>query len=85
MIVYDITKHEVLISDSLGLCLWISHKTSAAKNAPTSFITKNISSPTHICSKGFPSRANLCVTRNLLTSPSETTRAISVPRRSLIR
>ena len=78
---YKTIKHKVVITARLGRRLYISHKITAHKSTPNTFMTKKFHPPTRVSKNGFPSCPKPCLTRNWLIKPSETTRATSAPRR----
>ncbi len=53
-----------------GFLVYFIHKNNVARNAPDTFIAKNISWLTQACRKGFISNAWPFVTRNLVIRPS---------------
>ncbi len=78
---YKTIKHKVVITARLGRRLYISHKITADKSAPNTFMTKKLHSPTRVFRNGFHSCPKPYLTRNWLIKPSQITRATSALRR----
>jgi len=69
---------------SLGLALYLTHKSNVTRNAPDILIAKNRSWLTQACKKGFTSDAYPFVTRNWVINPSATMSPNSVYNMNLV-